>query len=316
MKSIIANKTVLVTGGAGFIGANLIRRLLKTGYNINLIVRKNTDLWRLENIVSKIRVYKIDLLDSLRLSKTVSKIKPDIIIHLATYSNYRNQQAIKQMINLNIQGTLNLLMASKDIDYAIFINTGSSSEYGFKNKPMNEKDLLEPISFYAATKASATLLCQVFAREYKKPIVTLRPFSVYGQYEEKDRFIPTIIKAAIEDKSINLTPGKQRRDFIYIKDVVDMYIKTLSYGKKLSGQILNMGTGIEYTNDEVIKMLFQITEKKVKIEKGAYPTRIWDTQHWVADISKTKTLLKWKPKFSLEKGLEETYKWYLKLYEK
>ena len=153
------------------------------------------------------------------------------------------------------------------------------------------------------------MLCQVFAKAYRKPIVTLRPFSAYGPFEEKTRFIPTIIKAVINNKPIKLTAGKQRRDFIYIDDVTDIYIKSISKGKKLLGQILNMGTGIEYTNDEVIKTLFKITGKKAKVEKGAFPNRMWDTSHWVADISKTKKLLKWDTKFSLEKGLKKTYEW-------
>ena len=260
--------------------------------------------------MNKVKIYNVDLLDKKQLTKIVNKINPNFIIHLATYSNYRNQTDTEEMIDINIKGTLNLLLASKNIDYKLFINTGSSSEYGIKNNPMKETDLLEPISFYAATKASVTFLCQAFAKEYQKPIITLRPFSVYGPFEEEKRFIPTIIKAVVENKLIKLTPGNQRRDFIYIEDIIDIYIKSLSCGKKLSGQILNMGTGIEYTNDEVIQTLFKETNKKVKIEKGAYPKRIWDTSHWVADISKTKKLLNWKPKFTLGKGLRYTYNWF------
>jgi nucleoside-diphosphate-sugar epimerase len=244
------------------------------------------------------------------LRAAIHKINPSIIIHLATYSAYRDQEAVSQMVETNITGTLNLLSASKDINYSVFINTGSSSEYGINEKPMNENDILKPVSFYAATKASTTLLCQVFAREYLKPIVTLRPFSAYGPYEEDDRFIPTIIRATIENTPIRLTPGCQRRDFICVQDVVDIYIKAMSCGKKLSGQILNMGTGIEYTNDEVVQTLFKITNKRVKIEKGAYPKRLWDMPHWVADISKTRRLLNWKPKLTLEEGLRYTYNWF------
>lgn len=310
MKHILSRKNVLITGGAGFIGANLIRELLRLNYAVNLILKKSTDLWRIRDILNKVKIHNVDLLNKNMLSKTVNKINPNFIIHLATYGDYRKQADVEKMINVNIEGTLNLLLASKNIDYELFINTGSSSEYGIKNKPMKEKDFLEPISFYAATKISATYLCQVFAKEYAKSIVTLRPFSAYGFYEEKSRFIPTIIKAIIENKPIKLTPGNQRRDFIYVKDIVNIYLKTLSYGKKLSGQILNMGTGIEYTNDEVVRALFKITGKKVKIKKGAFPVRIWDTSHWVADISKTKKLLNWSPSFTLEKGLRETYRWY------
>ena len=306
----------MVTGGAGFIGANLIKELIKLKYDVNLILKKSSDLWRIKDILDIIKIYYVDLLDKNKLTKTINKINPDFIIHLATYSNYRNQSDVEQMTEININGILNLLIASKNINYKMFINTGSSSEYGIKEKPMKENDLLEPISFYAATKASATLLCKAFALEHKKPIVNLRPFSVYGPGEEEKRFIPTIVKAVMDNKPIMLTPGNQRRDFIYVEDVVDVYIKTISQGPKLAGQMLNIGTGIEFTNDEVVEILFRITGKRAKIEKGAYPKRLWDTQHWVSDISKAQKLLRWKPKFSLEKGLLETYKWYLKFYEK
>ena len=257
-------------------------------------------------------IYKTDLLNKQCLKKALTKIKPFGIIHLAAYRKYRNQEEFEQMVEADIRGTLNLLIASKEIDYDILINTGSSSEYGIKSKPMKETDLLEPISFYAATKASSTLLCQAFSREYDKPIVTLRPFSTYGPYEETDRFVPTVMKSIIENKPIKLTPGCQRRDFTYVSDIVEAYIKTVKKGKVLSGQILNIGTGIEHTNDEVVKILFKIAGKKVKIEKGAYHTRIWDTKHWVADITKTKRLLNWAPKFKLEEGLRQTYLWYKK----
>jgi nucleoside-diphosphate-sugar epimerase len=310
MNSILPCKRVLITGGAGFIGANLIYRLLESNWEINALIRPSTNLWRLKKVISKLKIFNADISDKSNLAKIITKIKPQAIIHLATYSQYRKQGEFEQMVETNIKGTLNLLEASKNINYEIFINTGSSSEYGIKDKAMKETDILEPVSFYAATKSSATLLCQVFSKEYNKPIVTLRPFSVYGPFEENNRFIPTITKAVFENKTIKITPGDQRRDFIYIDDIIDIYIKAISCGKKLSGQILNMGTGIEYTNDEVVQALFKIANKKVKIEKGTYPKRIWDSPHWVADITKTKKLLNWKPRFTLEQGLRYTYNWF------
>jgi nucleoside-diphosphate-sugar epimerase len=310
MNNILSRKRVLITGGTGFIGANLTHKLLKLNCEMNLLVRNSTNYWRLNKILDKINIHQADICDKSNLTKIITKINPQIIIHLATYNQYRNQKEFEQMVETNIMGTLNLLSASKNVNYNIFINTGSSSEYGIKDKPMKETDLLEPISFYAATKSSATFLCQVFSKEYDKPIVTLRPFSVYGPFEEKNRFVPTIIRAINENKTIKLTPGNQRRDFIYVDDVVDIYVKAISLGKKLSGEVLNMGTGVEFTNDEVVQTLFKIASKKVKIEKGAYPKRLWDNPHWIADISKTKKLLNWKPRFTLEQGLRYTYNWF------
>jgi nucleoside-diphosphate-sugar epimerase len=300
----------LITGGAGFIGANIVRKLLEKTYNVNLILKKSTNPWRIRNVLSKLKIYEVDLLDKENLKKTIHKIKPTIIFHLSAFSDYRNQEDFEQMVNVNVIGTMNLLLASKEIDYRIFVNTGSSSEYGLKNIPMNEKDLLEPISFYAATKASTTLMCGVFAREFRKPIITLRPFSVYGPYENQNRFIPTIIKCILEKRPIRLTSGSQRRDFIYIDDVVNAYIKMVKGGKKITGQIFNIGTGIEHTNDEIVSILFKVVEKKVPIKKGGFPLRIWDNPHWVADASKIKKNLDWKPKYTLKQGLKKTYKWF------
>ena len=239
----------------------------------------------------------------------MEKISPTAIFHLATYGSYRNQEDAEQIITTSVNGTLELLYATIDVDYKIFVNTGSSSEYGLKPKPMKETDTLEPISFYAAAKASQTLLCQAFSYQYKKPIVTIRPFSVYGPYEQKDRFIPTIMHALIAKRPIMLTPGKQRRDFIFIDDLIDIYVAALKKSSKLSGEIINAGTGHEYTNDEIVKTLFKMTGQKTKVIKGGFEKRMWDNPHWIANITKAKKMLNWKPKYSIEKGLSKTYNW-------
>src|SRR5581483_3388167 len=147
-----------------------------------------------------------------------------------------------EMIETNIIATKNLLFASQDIPYSCFINTGSSSEYGLKRHPMKETDFLEPLSYYAVTKASATLLCQAFAKLHNKPIITFRLFSVYGPLENKTRFIPSAISAGIHDTVLPLTEGIVRRDFIYIDDVIDAYIHATHLPAK-PGEIYNIGTG-------------------------------------------------------------------------
>lgn len=300
-------KTVFITGAGGFIGANLTRKLLSLGYDVHIVSKPTSNLWRLKDIEKDIKIHGADILEEEKLKETLSKIRPDFIFHLAAYGSYSIQRDAEKIIGTNINGTLNLLNASWGINYKSLVITGTSSEYGFKQKPMKETDVLEPISFYAASKASATLLSQVFAREHKKPVSIVRPFSVYGQYEEPTRFIPTVINALINGTDINLTPGDQRRDFVYIDDVINAYLSFLETNKNLTGEIFNIGTGIQYSNDEVVETLFKITGKKVNIKKGAFEKRMWDTSNWVADISKIKRELGWQPKFTLEKGLKKFY---------
>lgn len=318
MKPVSSGKKVFITGAGGFVGANLTRRLLSLNYDVHVLWKRSSNPWRIEDIKNQITLHDINLLSKNSVSSVLNKIQPMAIIHLATYSSYRNQEDIEEIVNISINGTLNLLLASKNIPYEIFVNTGSSSEYGFKEKPMKETDLLEPISFYASSKAGQTVLCQAFSFEYKKPIVTIRPFSVYGPYEQEDRFIPTIIRSLIAKKEIKLTQGSQRRDFIYVDDLVDIYVKALEKKELLKGKILNAGTGKQYSNDEIVKTLFKISGIRVPIEKGKFPKRIWDSPNWISDTKNVKKSLNWKPKYSLEKGLRNTYDWFLKnnsLYE-
>jgi nucleoside-diphosphate-sugar epimerase len=300
---------VFITGAGGFIGANIVRLLLKKNFDIHILKKQKQLSWRLQDIDQSLTIHPGDITHFSSLKAILHSIKPDYIIHLAAYGAYHYQDDLQKIVKVNIQGTKNLLEASKGIPYQCFINTGSSSEYGYKNKPMKESDLCDPVSYYAATKLAQTHLCKVFAKLNNKPILTFRLFSVYGPYEEPRRFIPTIINAVISDKPIQLTPGKQRRDFIYVDDVANAYIRAFTNDKIYNGEIFNIGTGNEFTNDEIVTKLFSVTGKKTTVEKGAYPKRSWDTSHWVANISKTTKALAWKPENSLENGIKKTYNW-------
>lgn len=303
--------SVLITGATGFIGSHLTRKLFQEGYKVSIITRQKSKITTLKDILPLIDVYYSDLLHLSKLEKIMKSVKPNYIFHLATYPNYRSTKDIHNLVETNIIGTLNLLIASKKNNYAAFVNTGSSSEYGIKNHPMKETDSLKPISFYAATKASATFLSSVFAKIYNKPIVTFRLFSVYGPNEEEDRFIPTAIKAGVLEAPLFLTKDIVRRDFIFVDDVVDAYLSIMNRSIA-PGEIYNIGTGKQYSNHDIVGALEKIIGKKIKIAKKTFKNRPWDTKTWVADISRAKNDLGWHPQFSLEKGLRTTYRWFKK----
>ncbi len=303
---------VLVTGGAGFIGANLVKALLKQGAKIHLLQKKSSDLWRLAAIQQQLVFHHQELGERKSLTRLLKKIQPQIIYHLAAYGNYPWQTRTEMIVATNILGTLNLLIASQKVPYRCLVNTGSSSEYGRKTKPMREDDFCQPVSFYGASKVAATVFSQVFAQAYQKPIVTFRPFSVYGPYEDGSRFIPTAMLSLLNGRAIKLTAGKIRHDFIYVDDLVRAYLQAPKKIKSLSGRVINLGSGQKFTNDEVIATLFKVTGKKVEIQLGAYAARSWDTSHWQADTALAKKLLYWQPRFSFEKGLLQTFQWFSK----
>jgi len=306
-------KKVLITGGAGFIGANFTYKFLDLGYNVHLIEKKESNLWRLEDIREKIRLHYVDLKNYNKLESLITKLKPQIILHFAAFGTYpRKQQEVKEMIETNLLGTINLVNACSKIDFKCFINTGSSSEYGVKDKPMKEANLLEPNNLYGITKAAATMYCQDMVRKSGLPIVTMRPFAAYGYFEEKERLIPTVVKSCLENTELNLSSSNSVRDFIFIEDVIGAYLAIVENIQKVKGEIFNLATGKQTTVDEVVNIIKKITHSTIKPKYGLIKPAQSEPKNWVADISKIKKLLKWQPQHNLKKGLERDIAWFKK----
>lgn len=308
---MVKKRVYLITGATGFIGSCLLRKLISADRTTHILLRREANLWRIRDLIHKTNIYFNDLSDTKSLSKIVEKIKPDIIYHLATYGAYSSQDDADLCVKTNIVRTWNLLKTTSKIDYELFVNTGSSAEYGFKKLPMKETDFLEPASYYAVTKCSQTLLCSYFAKDRKKPIVTLRPFSVYGPYEDKARFIPTLQRSLYFGKGINLVSPDVSRDLIYIDDMICAY-QLIDRLKKYGGEVFNIGTGIQKTIREVVHLASKVSGKKCKLFWNKMENRKWDTDYWVADISKAMKLLGWSPNVSLNDGLLLTWRWFKK----
>ena len=302
-------RVFLVTGGTGFIGSLLVRKLVNNNERVHLLVRKEARFWRIQDILNRLTCHVSDLSDPRILTKIVHRINPSVIYHLATYGAYSYQNEADRIIKTNILGTWNLLQATSNLDYELFVNTGSSSEYGFKQSKMRETDILEPVSYYAVSKCSQTLLCYHIAREEKKPIVTLRPFSVYGPYEEPGRFIPTLLEALYLREKMNLVSPEISRDHIYVDDMVNAYL-LIDKLKKYGGEIFNIGTGSQYSIKQVVQAAVKVTGKTADFRWGKMKKRPWDTTRWVADISKAHKLLGWAPRINLERGLGLAWKWF------
>ena len=191
---------ILITGSTGFIGSNLLRRLVNQNETIHIIIRNKSNLWRIHDLLDKVSVHYLDITNKQRLNKVVKKIKPMTIFHLATYGAYYNQKNFNEIQNTILQGTINLLSACKNNKFKIFINTGTNSEYGFSHFKMKENHILKPNSYYAVFKSAVTNLLSYEAVMNKLPIITVRPFHIYGPYEESSRLIPTLIKNLLNNK--------------------------------------------------------------------------------------------------------------------
>lgn len=307
---MLRKKKVLITGSSGFVGSVLLRRIINKYPEANpyVILRQSTNTWRIKDVLDKVKVLEVDLAQSEKLKKEVQIIKPDVIFHLAAYGAYPSQDSLEEAVKTNIIGTKNLVLALEKINYQLFVNTGSSSEYGYKKKPMKETDVLEPASYYAAAKASATYICNTYGLLNNRPILTLRLFSVYGIYEDPGRFIPTAIFSAIDGDDISVVKGS-KRDFVYVEDVVDAYLSCLKL-KRFDQRIFNICSGKQTSIEKTARVIVELAKSKSNVKAGKYKHRPWDTNYWVGDNKMARTILKWKPKYSLRGGLLESISWF------
>jgi nucleoside-diphosphate-sugar epimerase len=301
-------KRVLVTGAAGFVGAVLVRRLVRDGFEVHAAMKTEGTPWRLSDVGPDVRLHAVDLRDEARTRAVVDEVRPEVVYHLAAHGAYPTQTDADGIIQTNIIGTWNLLRAVARSGCLAFVSTGSSSEYGFKQYAMRESDILEPNSYYAVSKCAQTLLCQHFARVENLPLTTFRLFSVYGPFEEPSRLVPTLIRNCLDGVDLTLVAADTARDFVYVDDVVDACLR-LDELAKLSGEIVNLGTGLQSTVKEVVDLVVAHTESRVAARYGAMEGRIWDQSTWVADCTKSRRLLGWIPRTSLSDGLRRTIEW-------
>lgn len=308
----MGNDKYLITGATGFIGSCLVRHLIAQKKQVSIIVRDKKLNWRLNDIADKLSIYESSILDT-KLQSIVNKIKPDYVFHLAAYGALPQESDMYSMIDVNVKGTLNLINAVRQNRCKLFVNTGSSAEYGIKSLPMKESDIIEPINDYGVSKAASTLLCQKEAIRNNLPIITLRLFSPYGYFEEKTRLIPWIILNVLRNDSITLSSPNNVRDFIHIEDVVNAYIKAAQTACN-PGEIFNIGSGTQHSVSDIVRVVLQLTKSNVKPLWGKVEahSRQIEPAKWQADILKTKKILNWEPKNTLETGLKKTIDWFSK----
>jgi len=314
----LSQAKVLVTGASGFIGSYLTRRLVKEGAEVYAWIRPASRLVRIEEILPSLRVYDVDIRDFAQVQKALREIKPRKIYHLAAHVNVeRTFQTLEDTLETNLKGTLNLLrvLELEKIDYDCFVNTGTCEEYGDNPAPFREDQPVNPVSPYSASKAAATSYCQMLHKTLGCPIVTLRPFLTYGPSQGPARMIPQAILSVLEKKEFKMTPGEQTREFIYVEDVVEGYLKA-SITPGAIGEVINIGNGREYPIKEVVLKIFDLMGAEAQPRIGALPYRQGENWHFYSDPTKAWNILRWKAQISLEEGLRRTIDWYKTHYVK
>src|SRR3989344_4377656 len=317
-------KRIFVTGATGFVGSHLVRRLVGKNYEVHILARAGSDKWRIADLIPKIHEHIIDLSETEELRRLFLEIQPEIIIHLATasiYSAFTELENEKEIIKTNFLSFVSLLNALSDVNYRLFINTGSSSEYGLKSAPMKESDICQPINVYGLAKLSAALYGQYLATVQGRPIATFRLFSPYGPFDDKKRLMSHVIAKSLGQNEIAVGNPEVSRDYIFIDDVIDLYLEAIENEKaeKLKGEIYNVGFGRQTEISQVVGQITRRLGTENLVKWNAVKRRVWEPEMWQADMEKTHKNFIWRPKVDLSEGLGKTINWFksnLKNYKK
>ena len=316
-KPIVKQKSILVTGCAGFIGWKVSQQLLEMNKkvigidNINNYYDPSLKKWRLKSLkkYSNFNFYKIDIGNYKKLKKVFSENKVDAIINLAARAGVRASVEDPWVyLDTNTKGTLNLLEYSKDFKVKKFILASTSSLYASLDMPFKETSKTDtPLAPYSATKKGAEAICHAYHYLHGIDISILRYFTVYGPAGRPDMSIFKFLRSMDLGKPIPLYgDGSQTRDFTYIDDIANGTISAL---KPTGFEIFNLGGDHPVKLNYVIGLLEKNLGKKTKIKKfKLHPADV--TATW-AHIDKANKILGWKPTMHLEKGIEKTVKWFI-----
>jgi dolichol-phosphate mannosyltransferase len=306
------SKRVLVTGAGGFVGANLVRRLLVDGHRVSALVRPGGTTWRLEGLSGDVEILEVDLLDGDQVSGAVKQVRPEWAFHLAAHGASSWQTDAERILRTNVMATVALVEACRAVDSEAVVHAGSSSEYGIKDHAPSETESLEPNSDFAVSKCAATMFCRQVARRDGLHVVTLRLYSAYGPYEDPRRLVPQLASHGLRGELPPLVSPTIARDFVAVDDVIEAFVLAARSGVSAeAGAVYNVGSGVQTSIAQLVGLARRVLDLDVEPQWASMPERSWDTDTWVADSRKIREELGWAPRVGLEQGFTRTVEWLL-----
>jgi UDP-glucose 4-epimerase len=296
-----AGKRVLITGATGFIGQHLVQRLVESGARICAGVAPGEGPERFAGLAAPDRRLNFDLRDAEAVQAAVAETSPQIVVHLAAVGVTDPDVDPELALAVNAGGTLHLLEALREQDVQRVVLAGTCYEYGARKATEG----LDPFNAYAASKVAAWAFGRMYWWAHGLPIVTVRPFQVYGPGQPDHALVPVAIRTALAGADFPMTPGEQERDFIYVDDVVEGVL-VAAEAPGLEGHSLDLGTGQVHAVYEVVKRIWTMTRAQGRILVGALPYRPGEVMHLVADADRTARLTGWRARVGVEEGLRRT----------
>lgn len=275
-----------------------------------ILVRDPQRMLRLQALHMPLsNVWVGDVLDKERVQAALAEWQPEVVYHLAAAGVNPAASTPAEVVRSNVLGTLNLLEACRGLAIRRFVYAGSCAEYG-SGRDLSEDRLPAPTNVYGASKAAAGLLVQTYGRTYGLPAVWLRPFMIYGPLERRSRLVINTILTALSGEDVRMTGGEQERDFVYVEDVVEGFVRAADDAYPAAvGETINLSSGRGVSIREVVALILEIMGHPVKAVLGALPYREGEMWQQSGDNTRARRLLDWAPRVGLREGLERTIVW-------
>ncbi len=306
------SRPVLVTGAAGFIGANLVRHYAALGARVVAAGHDDSPAWRLETVPENVEMAHVDVCSAGEVRRLLADVRPEVILHCAAFGAYPGQTDAERIHHVNYDGVRYMLEAASRLDgLRAFLQMGTSSEYGANCSAPKEDAPTAPDSDYAVSKVAATALVRFHALKHGVPAWVLRLYSIYGPFEDVSRLVPRLIEEARHGRLPTLVDPSISRDYLYMGDVCDACDAVIDRagGGLAPGEIFNIGSGRKTTLEEIVAIVRGLFGVNVEPQWGSMPNRRWDHSDWFADPAKAQELLGWKATTALEHGLRATSEW-------
>ncbi len=311
----LAGVNVLVTGASGFIGSHIVRALVAENANVHGFFRASSFMGRLGDLRKSLQIHVGAVEDYASVERCFAVAKPEVVFHLAGDTTARRAaggwDAINRSVALNLNGTLNVVRAasSSKVSVKTVIRPGGLEEYGTSPIPFSERAREEPVSAYSASQVATTHFCQALQPQLNFDLVTVRPALVYGPDQGSSFFIPQLIESCLDGRDFDMTGGTQKRDLIYVSDVVRGILLGASTSG-LRGEIINLASGKEHSLNVVTDSIIRLTASPIRVTRGAPRAGTVDLEHLEGSTKHAESVLGWRSAVSLEDGLRLTVEWH------
>ena len=302
---------VLVTGATGFIGSHVVDALLALDAEVHALTSTVSSVYpqRLLGVRDRVTIHEGSLSDRSAMDAVAETVRPQVVFHLGAYTHVgKSWQRVDECVQVNVQGTVNLLQALAPFGYEKLVYTGTSEIYGDVEVPFREDGPVNPISPYAVSKYAGERYCRMFHQGKGWPVVMVRPFNAYGPAQSPDRIVPEIIVRALRGQPLLMTQGRQTRELNYVTDLARGFVAAALHGQP--GRLYNLGCGEEVSMRDLAQLLLRLMGDPIVAQLGALPERPTEIWRMHADASRARAELHWEPTVSLEEGLGRTIDWY------